>query len=129
MQKVEDLEVVTEQEGPGFYLAQFKTSELAIFTYYVESDKEAVIIDPTFNTRGYHQFITKRNSHLKYVLLTHYHADFISGHLEFHGVPIVMGPSSIRAESKFKIDEHEDGSLVKFGTAAIKIIHTPGHTL
>lgn len=63
------------------------------------------------------------------MLLTHYHADFISGHLEFNGLPIVMGPSAIRAESTFKIQEHADGSSVKFGSVALKIIHTPGHTM
>ena len=94
---------MTEQEGDGYYIAQFKTKELAIFTYYLESNKEAVIIDPIFNTKGYQNFVLKRHSAIKYVVLTHYHADFLSGHLEFNGVPIIMGPSSIRADSKFKI--------------------------
>lgn len=82
--------VVTEQTGEGFYIAQFKTSELAIFSYYIESNKEALLIDPLYDIKTYSNFISTRNSTLKYVALTHYHADYLSGHTQFN-VPIIMG--------------------------------------
>lgn len=73
--------VVTEQEGKGFYIAQLKNSDLSNFSYYVESEKEAYIIDPIFDTRSYQDILIKRGATLKNVLLTHYHLDYISGHL------------------------------------------------
>ncbi len=63
---------------------------LAVFTYYVESDGQAYIIDPTYDYFVYRDFIIKRGATLKYVILTHYHADFISGQNEFN-VPVIMG--------------------------------------
>lgn len=74
------LTLVTEQSGDGFYIAQFKTSELAIFSFYIESNKECLLLDPVFDVRTYHEFILKRQAKLKYVALTHYHADYLSGH-------------------------------------------------
>ena len=73
--------VVTEQEGKGFYIVQLKNSDLSNFSYYVESEKEAYIIDPIFDTRSYQDILNKRGATLKNVLLTHYHLDYISGHL------------------------------------------------
>lgn len=95
--------VTTEQEGKGFYVAQFKTVELAIFSYYIESAGQVILIDPTFDVTVYKDFIAKRNSVLKYLILTHYHADFLAGHTQFE-VPIVMGPHSKRASNNFHID-------------------------
>lgn len=87
--------IVTQQEGNGFYLAQFKTADLAIFSYYIESAGESILIDPTVDGAVYKELIAKRNSTLKYVLLSHYHADYLSGHNQFN-VPIAMGPGSKR---------------------------------
>lgn len=92
--------VVTEQEGNGFYVAQFKTEDLSIFSYYVESNSEAVLIDPTIDTDVYREFINKRKSTLKYVILSHYHADYLSGHTQFD-VPLAMGPESKRELNTF----------------------------
>ena len=83
-------------------MAQYKTSELAIFSYYLESQKECILIDPVFDVETYEKLISKRSSKLKNVFLTHYHADFLSGHTEFK-VPIVMGPSATRAVNSFKV--------------------------
>lgn len=94
--------VVTEQEGKGFYLAQVKNSDLAIFSYYVESDKEAYLVDPTFDVKIYQDILANRGATLKYLVMTHYHADFISGHLEFK-VPILMGPKSINKMNHYEI--------------------------
>ena len=66
---------------------------LAVFTYYVESNNQAYLIDPTFDYLVYKEFIDKRGTALKYVVLTHYHADFLAGHTEFK-VPVIMGPGS-----------------------------------
>lgn len=90
-----NIEIVSEQNEDGVYLVQFKTKMLAVFTYYVESDGEAYIVDPTYDYLAYRDFIAKRGTTLKYVVLTHYHADFIGGHTEFK-VPVVMGPGSKR---------------------------------
>ncbi len=92
--------IVTEQEGNGFYVAQFKTADLAIFSYYIESAAEAVLIDPTVDGTVYKELIAKRNSTLKMVLLSHYHADYLSGHNQFN-VPVGMGPGSKREINKF----------------------------
>ena len=85
--------ISTEQESNGFYVAQFKTPQLAAYTYYLESKQEAIIIDPTYDTNLYKDLLTKRNSTLKAVLLTHYQADYLSGHTQFN-TPIMMGPHS-----------------------------------
>ena len=81
-------------------MAQFKTAELSVHTYYIESNKEAAIIDPTYDVKVYHDFIAKRNSTLKYTILTHYQGDYLSGHTQFEA-PIVMGPSGKRNINKF----------------------------
>lgn len=70
----------------------------------------------------------KRHANLKYIFLTHYHADYLSGHTEFK-VPIVMGPDSTRAVNKFKVKECHDGELLPLGSIKMQIMHTPGHTL
>ena len=120
--------LVSELAGDDYYVAQFKTTELAIFSYYIESNKECLIIDPLFNHKSYSDFISKRHSCLKFVLLTHYHADFVSSHNEF-GVPIVMGPQALRAANKFKVRELKDGEELALGKVRVGLIHTPGHTL
>ena len=75
--------ITSEQEGDGFYVAQFKTAELAVYSYYLESQGESLIMDPTYDTRVFKEYIDKRKSHLKFSVLTHYHADFVSGQTEF----------------------------------------------
>jgi hydroxyacylglutathione hydrolase len=101
---------------------------LAVFTYYVESDGEAYIIDPTYDYLIYRDYVAKRGATLKYVVLTHYHADFVAGHTEFN-VPIVMGPNSKREISKFQVIEIPDNGKFKIGKAETRVISTPGHTL
>jgi hydroxyacylglutathione hydrolase len=121
-------QVVTEQTGEGFYVAQFKTTQLAIFSYYIESQHECLLIDPVFDIDLYEQFFVDRKSKLKYVFLTHYHADFLSGHTEFK-VPIIMGPTSTRKINTFKVHECTDGEVFTLGSVKVKVIHTPGHTM
>lgn len=95
--------IVTEQEGDGFYIAQFKTSSLAIFSYYIESKNSVYLIDPTIDTKPYDDLLIKRGAKLEAVFLTHYHADFLSGHTQYK-VPIIMGPNALRESNTFKIN-------------------------
>ena len=90
-----NIEIVTEHTEKGVYIAQFKAKFISIFAYYVESQGECYLIDPTYDHIAYKDFIAKRGSTLKYVLLTHYHADFIGAHTEFK-VPVIMGPGAKR---------------------------------
>lgn len=84
------ISVVTEQEQKGVFVAQFKAQDIAVFSYYVESEKECYIIDPLFDDFVFKSFIKKRGATLKYVLLSHYHADFLTAHAGL-GVPVIMG--------------------------------------
>jgi glyoxylase-like metal-dependent hydrolase (beta-lactamase superfamily II) len=117
----------TEQSGEGYYIAQYKTSELAVFSYYVESKGEAVLIDPILDTTVYEQVLAQRHASLKYVLLSHYHADYLSGHAHLK-VPVVLGPGGTRQVNKFKVKECPDGHLLSLGVIKLRLIHTPGHT-
>lgn len=102
---------------------------LAVFTYYVESNKEAYLIDPTYDYIIFQNFIEQRGATLKYVVLTHYHADFIAGHTEFK-VPIIMGPGSKTKETtNFELIELKDNEKFKVGNVQTRVISTPGHTL
>nr|BAK01936.1 predicted protein [Hordeum vulgare subsp. vulgare] len=120
--------VVSEWDAAGFHVAQFKTNELAIFTYYVESDGQAAIIDPTFDINVYLDFLKKRSATLALVFLTHYHADFLAGHTQL-GLPVVMGPGAKREANTFAVKEAADGEYLELGSVRIQVIHTPGHTL
>ena len=86
-----------------------------------------MIIDPTYDTKTYRELISDRKSKLKFTALTHYHADFLSGHTEFD-VPIIMGPHGKNSVNKFDVKEHSDESSIELGCVKIKVLHTPGHT-
>ncbi len=111
------------------YVKQIYTDCLSQASYYIESKNESVIIDPIRDIDYYDHLLNKRNSKLKYVLETHFHADFISGHIELsnkYSCPIVFGPN---ANTDFKSLSLNDGDTVNVGDVYIKVIHTPGHTL
>lgn len=110
-------------------IKQIYTSCLSQASYYIESNGESLIIDPIKDINEYDKIIKKNNSKLKYVLETHFHADFISGHLEIskkYNVPIVFGPYS---NTSFKSMSLNDNDIIKLGDISIKVLHTPGHTL
>ena len=110
-------------------IKQIYTSCLSQASYYIESNGESLIIDPIKDINEYDKLIKKDNSKLKYVLETHFHADFISGHLEIskkYNVPIVFGPHS---NTSFKSMSLNDNDIIKLGDISIKVLHTPGHTL
>ncbi|MEL7376669.1 MAG: MBL fold metallo-hydrolase, partial [Bacteroidota bacterium] len=108
---------------------QIYTGCLAHGAYYIESDGEAAIIDPLRETRPYLDRLTQSDSRLKYILETHFHADFVSGHLDLSkatGAEIVFGPM---AKPDYPVHVAKDGEELKLGKVTIVVLHTPGHTM
>ena len=101
---------------------------MAIFSYYLESEGQAYLIDPTYEVYPYQQLAEKRKGKIISILLSHYHADYVAGHTEFN-LPIIMGPKSYKEASAVKVYEMQDNSTFNLGSIWIKILHTPGHTL
>lgn len=113
----------------NYYVEQMYTGCLAEAAYYIESNGEAVIIDPLRETDPYIQKAKERGTKIKYVFETHFHADFVSGHLDLSkktNAQIVYGPT---AEPSFEAYIAKDGEEFKIGHIKIKVLHTPGHTL
>lgn len=110
------------------YVEQLYTGCLAEAAYYIESNGEAAIIDPLRETFPYTDLAEKRGAKIKYVFETHFHADFVSGHVDLAqktGATIVYGPT---ASAGFKIHVGKDNEEFKIGDVKIKLLHTPGHT-
>jgi len=108
---------------------QLYTNCLAQGAYYIESNGEAAVIDPLRETNQYVELAIKRNAKIKYVLETHFHADFVSGHIDLAektGAKIVYGPN---AEPNFEIYQAKDEEILSLGDLQIKVLHTPGHTM
>ncbi len=111
------------------YIEQLYTPCLAEAAYYIESNGEAVIIDPLRETEPYLALANKRGAVIKYIFETHFHADFVSGHIDLAaktGAVIVYGPT---AETGFYSLVAEDEELFTIGDAKLKVLHTPGHTM
>lgn len=111
------------------YIEQLYTNCLSEAAYYIESNGEAAIIDPLRDVEAYLQLATKRNATIKYIFETHFHADFISGHLDLSkatGAPIVYGPDT---QANFSIVIAQDNQQFPIGNIALQVLHTPGHTL
>ncbi|MDA9555083.1 MBL fold metallo-hydrolase [Pelobium sp.] len=109
-------------------IEQLYTGCLAEAAYYIESDGEAAIIDPLRETAPYITKAMQNKVKIKYVFETHFHADFVSGHVDLAdktGAQIVYGPT---AETAFKSHIAKDGEEFKIGKITIKVLHTPGHT-
>ena len=108
---------------------QIYTGCLAQGAYYIESDGEAVVIDPLREVDLYIQKAKRNNAKIKYVFETHFHADFVSGHLDVNkktGARIVYGPG---ANPGFTAHIAKDGEEFKVGKVTFKVLHTPGHTM
>ena len=108
---------------------QIYTSCLSQASYYIESNGEAAVIDPSRDTDHFIEKAKKSNSEIKFIFQTHFHADFVSGHLTLSRMtesPIVYGPN---ADPKYDAIIASDGDIFKIGKIKIKLIHTPGHTL
>lgn len=110
-------------------IEQIYTGCLAQGAYYIESNGEAAIIDPLRETQTYIDKAKANDVKIKYVFETHFHADFVSGHLDLAkatGATIVFGPN---ATTDYEIYSAKDNEVFSIGNIQIKVLHTPGHTL
>lgn len=110
-------------------IEQIYTGCLAQGAYYIESNGEAIIIDPLREVSPYIQKADRSGAKIKYVLETHFHADFVSGHIDLAkatGATIVYGPT---AKPGFEAHVAADGELLHVGNITIDVVHTPGHTM
>ncbi|MES2761639.1 MAG: MBL fold metallo-hydrolase [Bacteroidota bacterium] len=108
---------------------QLYTSCLAQGAYFIQSEGEAAIIDPLREYKPYLELAAKNNAKIKYIFETHFHADFVSGHLDLAkhtGADIIFGPNAL---TDFKSVIATDNQEFKIGKLTIKVLHTPGHTL
>jgi len=111
------------------YIEQLYTNCLAEAAYYIESDGEAVVIDPLRESAPYLEKAASRNAKIKYVFETHFHADFVSGHIDLakkSGATIIYGPE---ANTSYSVINAKDGEEFAVGKLKIRALHTPGHTL
>ena len=111
------------------FIKQLYTGCLSEAAYYIESGSEAAIIDPLRDIEAYLQLANERKASIKYILETHFHADFVSGHLDLSkatGAPIIYGPGT---ETSFAIHKAADGEIFQLGSITIEVLHTPGHTI
>ena len=111
------------------FIQQLYTGCLSEAAYYIESEGEAAIIDPLRDIEEYLVLAKERKATIKYIFETHFHADFVSGHLDLahaSGAPIVYGPET---ETSFPIYKAKDGEIFKLGKISLEVLHTPGHTL
>lgn len=108
---------------------QIYTGCLAQGAYYIVSNGEAAIIDPLREVKPYIELLEKDGVKLKYIFETHFHADFVSGHIDLSaetGAPIIYGPN---AAPEFDCIVAEDNQVFELGAVKIKVLHTPGHTM
>ncbi|GAB4413384.1 MAG: MBL fold metallo-hydrolase [Bacteroidia bacterium] len=111
------------------YIEQLYTGCLAEAAYYIESQGEAAIIDPLRETAPYLELAASRGARIRYVMETHFHADFVSGHLDLarkSGAQIVFGPL---ARPNYEAYVATDGEDLPLGNIRIRVLHTPGHTM
>lgn len=108
---------------------QLYTGCISEAAYYIESNGEAAIVDPLRDIDAYLQLAAERNAVIKYIFETHFHADFVSGHLDLAaatGATIVYGPNT---ETAFDVHVAKDGERFAIGDLTMEVLHTPGHTL
>lgn len=111
------------------FVKQLYTNCLSEAAYYIESKGEAAIIDPLRDVEEYIYLANERGANIKYIFETHFHADFVSGHLDLGkktNAPIIYGPET---ETRFPVQVAKDGEQFKIGDITIEVLHTPGHTL
>ncbi|MEL7065229.1 MAG: MBL fold metallo-hydrolase, partial [Bacteroidota bacterium] len=110
-------------------IEQIYTGCLAQGAYYIESKGEVAIVDPLREVQPYIDRAEAEGATIKYIFETHFHADFVSGHVtlsEKTGAPIIYGPN---ANPKFDAIIAEDAQIFELGDVTIKVLHTPGHTM
>lgn len=110
------------------FIEQLYTNCLAQAAYYIESEGEAAIIDPIRDVAAYLKLANERGAAIKYIFETHFHADFVSGHIDLAketGATIIYGPTT---KTNFPVHVATDGEILPLGKLNIKVLHTPGHT-
>jgi glyoxylase-like metal-dependent hydrolase (beta-lactamase superfamily II)/rhodanese-related sulfurtransferase len=111
------------------FVQQLYTGCISEAAYYIESNGIAAIIDPLRDIDAYLQLAKQRKATIQYIFETHFHADFVSGHLDLAaatGASIVYGPNTV---TKFEVTVAKDNQVFQIGNASIQVLHTPGHTL
>ncbi len=111
------------------FVKQLYTGCISEAAYYIESDGIAAIVDPLRDIEEYLELAHERKAKIKYIFETHFHADFVSGHLDLAaatGATIVYGPGTV---TKFPVHVAKDGEVFEIGKLKIEVLHTPGHTL
>ena len=110
-------------------IEQIYTGCLAQGAYYIESNGEVAIIDPLREVQDYIDRAAKDNAKIKYIFETHFHADFVSGHVTLAvktGAKIIFGPT---AKTNFDALIARDNQVFNLGNITITVLHTPGHTM
>ncbi len=121
--------LTSKRKNRKMKVEQIYTGCLAQGAYYVESEGEVAIIDPLREVDPYIKKAAKNDARIKYIFETHFHADFVSGHItlaEKTGAPIIYGPT---ANPTFEAVIAEDGQEFKLGKITFRVLHTPGHTM
>lgn len=111
------------------FIRQLYTGCLSEAAYYIESNGEAAVVDPVRDIDEYLQIANERKATIKYIFETHFHADFVSGHIDLAkatDATIIYGPGTV---TKFPVHIAKDGDTFKIGNISIQVLHTPGHTL
>lgn len=111
------------------YIKQLYTGCLSEAAYYIESGGEAAIVDPLRDIDVYLELASERKAKIKYIFETHFHADFVSGHIDLSkatDATIIYGPGT---ETNFPVHIASDGEKFRLGGLTIEVMHTPGHTL
>jgi glyoxylase-like metal-dependent hydrolase (beta-lactamase superfamily II)/rhodanese-related sulfurtransferase len=111
------------------FIKQLYTGCLSEAAYYVEDSGEAAIVDPLRDIDVYLELAAERKTTIKYIFETHFHADFVSGHIDLAkatGATIIYGPGT---ETSFNVHVAKDGEQFRLGNVTVEVLHTPGHTL
>jgi len=111
------------------YIEQLYTGCISEAAYYIESEGVAAVIDPLRDIDAYLELASKRNARIQYIFETHFHADFVSGHLDLAaatGATIIYGPNTV---TEFPVHVAKDGESFQIGKLRMDVLHTPGHTL
>ena len=111
------------------FIRQLYTGCLSEAAYFIESNGEAAVIDPLRDIEAYIDLARERKATIKYIFETHFHADFVSGHLDLAaatGATIIYGPSSV---TSYPVHIAQDGEIFPLGNIRLEVLHTPGHTM
>ncbi len=121
--------VILRHNYTAMLVKQLYTGCLSEAAYFIESNGEAAVIDPLRDTDMYLQLAGEKNAIIKYIFETHFHADFISGHLDLNQqtrAPIIYGPET---KTSFAAHIAKDAEIFRIGAVTIETLHTPGHTI